>query len=241
MGEIESYKEWKSKTDLGVFDYEILLGALHRKKIKTLDKDRLRILIQNRQGLGIRKQNLLNCAKGEWILMLDTDELVLTPLAEEVQQVIMFPQNGVNGYEISYQNYVFGKPVYFGGEKYSKVRLFRRKYGSMTQESVHEEVIVAGKIGKLKNYIHHYSYRSLGQVLSKFTRYACQVAAKKRYQNENISLKKLFMYGPHMFWSRAINDQGWRDGWRGIVLALCFGYMEAITYWLLLWKYIAKK
>jgi hypothetical protein len=109
----------------------------------------------------------------------------------------------------------------------------------VTPVPIHEEVVVRGKIGKLTGVIHHYSYRTPWQVLTKFTRYAWLVATEKQKAGERVTLKKLFLYGPHMFWARCIEEEGWRDGWRGVILAKYFGYMEGLTYWLLLYRNIA--
>jgi len=201
----------------------------------------LRIIFQTENNIGKRKHELEKSVNGEWILLIDSDEVLSRELTKEIRETITNNPENIHGYEIPYQNYVFGKPVYFGGERYSKTRLFRRKYGTVTPEAVHEEVVVTGKIGKLKNPIHHYSYRSLPQVLSKFTRYAWQMAIKKHKSAEHVTLRKLFMYGPHMFWARYIKDQGWRDGWQGTVLAACFAYMESLMYWFLLWQNIVHR
>lgn len=188
------------------------------------------------ETLGQRKNKIIRMAANEWVLMLDSDEVVSKSLFNEINEALRTSREDVFGYSIPYQNYIFGKPVRYSGEKYAKVRLFRKDYGSVTDLPVHEEVAIKGKIEKLNGVIHHYSYVSLPQVLKKFTKYAWQMAGEKRKSHEGVTLKKLFMYGPHMVWARAIKDEGWRDGWRGIVIALCFGYMETLMYWLLLWR-----
>jgi hypothetical protein len=226
----------KYKDFVGLIDYELLIGIPKDETIKIDISTYTKIIYQNESNIGTRKQQLLNIASHKWILLLDTDEVVSSELLKEIQRVISYADVQVNGYAISYQNYVFGKPMYYGGEKYSKVRLFQKKYGSVTEVPIHEEVVVKGKIGKLKNVIHHYSYRTPWQVIKKFTRYAWLIAGEKRKAYEGISFAKLFLYGPHMVWARCIKDEGWRDGWRGVVLAILFGYMESMIYWLLLWR-----
>ncbi len=213
------------------------LNSSYQKAVKSVEALHPQVLSDtSTDPLGVRKYRLIRRAKTEWVLLLDTDEIASPKLVTEIQHILKTSPNDVHGYEIPYQNYVFGKPVYYGGERYSKVRLFRRKYGAVTPVPIHEEVVVTGGIGKLTGVIHHYSYRSIWQVLSKFTRYAWLVSAEKRTANEPVSIKKLFLYGPHMFWARYIGDEGYRDGWRGFVLALLFGYMESETYWMLLWR-----
>lgn len=197
------------------------------------------IEIKKKKPLGLRKSTLVNQAFYKWVLLLDDDEVVSKQLIYELKEVVRKDETTNNGYLIKYQNYAFGAPLNYGGERYAKVRFFRKDFGSVTPEIVHEEVSVNGKIGKLGGLIHHYSYVSLPQVLKKFTRYAWQMAGEKKKAHETVTLKKLFMYGSHMVWARAVKDEGWRDGWRGIVIALCFGYMESLTYWLLLWRNIA--
>lgn len=191
-----------------------------------------------KEALGVRKNRLISQAAHEWVLVLDTDEVVSEMLCNEIRIIIKNTPVDIHGYEIPYQNYIFGKSVRFGGEKYARVQLLHKRYGCFTPARVHEYPIVEGKVGKLKGAIHHYSYRSLPTVLVKFTKYAWQVAGEKRKVHESVTLKKLFLYGPHMVWARAVKDEGWRDGWRGVLIALCFGYMEMLTYWFLLWRNI---
>lgn len=194
-------------------------------------------------ALGVRKQELVEKAKGDWILVLDADERVSGELAKEIKRIIRGSSTSlgtaVAAYRIPYQNYVFGRPVYYGGEKYAKVRLFRKGFARISPESLHEEIIVKdGKVGELKGVIHHHSYRSPWKLFFKFTRYAWIAArmeiASPSERSRNDTFQKLFLYGPHMFWVRFIKEKGYRDGWRGLVLALAFGYMEGLTYWLML-------
>ncbi len=193
-----------------------------------------RIIRQTTENLGKRKQQLVEMARGDWILILDADERLSGELREEMGRL----EDGKAGrkkpiaYKICYQNYVFGKPVYYGGEKYAKVRLFKNGFGRVREMPLHEEIEIRGKVGELKGSIHHQSYRSPAQLFSKFTAYA-RIAAQEQ---KTVSPKKLFFYGPHMLWARFVKEEGYRDGWRGFVLALAFAYMETLTYWLLLVK-----
>lgn len=209
------------------------------------------------KNLGERKQELVEKAKGDWILVLDTDERVSEELKDEITLITHPPRRshrltsfslppsevGKNAaYRIPYQNYVFGKPVYYGGERYAKVRLFRQGYARISPDPLHEEVVVTkGTVGELKGVIHHHSYRTPIQLIKKFTLYAWMAAGiliqKQRLGSQRAkpsledTMKKLFLYGPHMFWARYIKEKGYKDGWRGLILALAFGYMEGLTYW----------
>lgn len=211
--------------------------------------------------LGIRKQELVERAKGDWILVLDADERVSEELKAEILSVSRRHSGGrrpiesrgdpiaslqddrsIAAYRIPYQNYVFGRPVYYGGEKYAKLRLFKKGSARISPEALHEEIIVKdGKVGELKGVIHHHSYRTPTQLFRKFTRYAwiaagVEIASPRLAGSRNDTFQKLFLYGPHMVWARFVNEKGYRDGWRGLVLALAFGYMEGLTYWFLFFR-----
>lgn len=219
-----------------VQSHELLVSCQVIDARRRTDKYLARVYLSNSTNLGTRKQFLIEEAKGEWILILDTDETVSSELQAEIQEILDNPKksSGVNGYRIPYQNYVFGKPVHHGGERYSKVRLFRRGKGRVSQVPLHEEVEVEGKIVNLKGVIHHHSYRNPIQLLVKFTKYAWTASREKKKTGETITLKKLFLYGPHMFWARFVKDEGYKDGLYGFILAKAFGYMETMTYWFLL-------
>ncbi len=198
-----------------------------------------KIVTLKNKNLGERKQWLVEHAKKEWVLVLDSDEKVSKELYKEIKRLLMSGNDRkINGYWIPYQNYIFGKPIYWGGEKYSKVRFFRKGKGNVDPFPVHEEIQVNGKVAQLKGVIHHHSYRSFDQLFLKFTGYAWIAAQKKHDEKEKISLEKLFCYAPHMFWARFVKEKGYKDRWRGFILAFAFAYMEGLTYWILFFKHI---
>lgn len=192
-----------------------------------------RIVRQSGNNLGGRKQKLVKKAGSDWTLILDSDERVSDDLRHEIKEILAGNHRGIAGWRIPYQNYVFNRPVFYGGEKYSKVRLFKKHKGHVTAVPLHEDINMQGKLGDLKGVIYHHSYRTPFQLLSKFTRYARIAAVQKKRAGEKLTPNKLFLYGPHMFWSRFFVDKGYKDGWRGLVLAAAFAYMETLTYWLL--------
>lgn len=197
---------------------------------KVLEQYNGTIVETKSDNLGKRKQDLVKKAKNDWILVLDSDERVSLKLYEEIKKI----DKKYFAYRIPYQNYVFGKPVYWGGERYGKIRLFRRGYGRVTPVPIHEEVIVDGSVGELRGVIHHHSYRTSWQLFEKFTHYAWITAQEKKKNDESTTPANLFLYGPHMFWARFVEERGYKDGLTGFILAFAFSYMETLTYWILL-------
>ncbi len=207
------------------------------KSVSALKPQILIGLSNSNEALGVRKNRLIQIASFEWILVLDTDECASSVLLKSINNIIT-EKNDLVGYSIQYENYALGGRIFYGGESYAKKRLFNKKFGKINEVPIHEEIELCGNVGNIDGAIYHNSYTSIRHVLMKFTKYAWQMAGEKRKVHEGVTLKKLFMYGPHMVWARAVKDEGWRDGWRGIVIALCFGYMETLIYWFLLIKIV---
>lgn len=185
----------------------------------------------------IGKQRIFGLSKatGKWILILDCDEVVSKELSREIVSLFHGSIIKENGFYIPFQNFYLGRPVKYGGENYMMLRLFRKNSVSITPSLIHEHFELSkGKSGRLKGKIFHHSYRSLLQIFVKFTDYGIRMAKEKFLAGEKSSLKKIFLYPPHLFWARFIKDKGYKDGSSRIPLDLGFAYMEMVTYVFLL-------
>jgi len=200
------------------------------KKYKSVTYSR------HEDDLGSQRAFGLSKCRGEWILMLDADEVISQQLKGEIRSIVDSRLSNVSGYKIQYQNHLFGKPIYFGGENYRILRLFKRKKARINSNLVHEHVKINGLTDLLQNKILHYSYRRPCQIIQKFTDYAHREARKKAQQNEKLSLQKLILYPCHMVWALYIKDKGYKDGLIRLFLDLAFGYMEFCTYFFLIFE-----
>jgi len=199
------------------------------------------IFKNHEENLGNQRALGLSKCQGEWVLMLDADEVVSGDLKKEIQEIIS-RQSDVAGYYIPYQNHFLGKAVYYGGENYKILRLFKKSNSVIPENVIHEHVKVKGKLGLLNGKIYHYSYRSLCQTFRKFTDYARREATRKTLNGEKTTIWKLVSYPPHMFWARYIKDKGYKDYFLCILLDLGFAYMEFLTYLFMFFpKHISKK
>ncbi len=183
------------------------------------------------QNIGLQRKYGLNYVTNDWVLLLDSDEIISAELAKEIKSTISNPKLNDSAFEIPYQNYFLGRPVNYGGENYKMTRLFRKDSLDIRPSILHNQLVVKkGRVKKLTGKIVHHSYRSLGQVYSKFTDYGVRMAEIKAEAGEKSSFRKIFLYPVHMFWARFIKDNGYRDGLFRIPLDLGFAYMEWLTY-----------
>jgi glycosyltransferase involved in cell wall biosynthesis len=193
-----------------------------------------KIYLRPEQGFGEQKAYALSKTTSDWVLELDSDEYLTRGAQQEIVRILAQKRINCTGFELPYQTFLFGQPLHYGGENYQKLILFNKKYGQVSSDPIHDRIIIKqGQVGQLKNKVYHYSYRSLGQVWQKFTRYAWSDYQEKKQQGERSSWKKIFLFPLHMFWARFIKDQGYKDGGWRFILDLGFAYMEGLTYWLL--------
>lgn len=208
------------------------------KTVEIAKRHQAKVFFYKGKDLGKQAGLGLNKCKGRWILVLDADEYLSPGLKKEIKKIfdIRYSILGkYTGFYIPFQNHFLGKQVNYGGENYQMLRLFRKDSVDIKPAIVHHKYFLKkGKAGYLKNKIIHHSYRSLFQMFKKFTEYAVREAKQKAQKGEKSSLKKIFLYPPHMFWARFIKDKGYKDGLFRIPLDLGFAYMEFVTYFFLL-------
>lgn len=195
-----------------------------------------KIFLHKEEDLGKQRAYGLIKVTGEWVLALDSDEIVSEKLRNEISSRVNRDQiSNFSAFNIPFQNHFLGRPISHGGEDYKKLILFRKDTVKIEPAFVHEKFEVKrGVVRNLKNKIYHYSYHSLWQVFKKFTDYGIREAKQKSTDGEKTSLKKIFLYPIHMFWARFVKDKGYKDGIFRIPLDLGFAWMEFLTYFLLM-------
>ncbi len=224
----------------GLVDEIILVDDYSKDRtLEIARKYGANIYLRQERNLGKQKAYGLQKAKGEWILFLDSDEILPPYLKKEILIILKSKvqdlKSNIVAYRIPYQNHFLGRPIHHGGENYEMIRLFKKKHAISHPSLVHEKIeIETGKIERLKHKIYHYSYRSFIQLYTKFTDYAVREAEQKHAKKEKTSLKKIFLYPLHMFWARFIEDKGYKDGIFRLPLDIGFAYMEFLTYLLML-------
>ncbi|MHB8216521.1 MAG: glycosyltransferase family 2 protein [Candidatus Sulfotelmatobacter sp.] len=134
----------------------------------------------------------------EWILLLDADEILTPPLADEIQQVIKHP--GFQGYYVFLRLKFLGKALRFGDSGFWKLSLFRRGKGrfecrlrdqnqSMGDIEVHEHVVVDGRTGNLNHSLLHENVESLSRYITKHNEYSnweSRVLGQSMEQNRDL-------------------------------------------------------
>ena len=170
-------------------------------------------------GFGPQKQRAVELARHDWVYVLDSDEVILPPLREEILATLADPKHA--GYTVPRLNHFFGRPLRHGG-LYPDVtlRLFDRRRGRFSDDAVHERVLVDGSVGTLKHPMKHYAYDTIEQFIAKQNRYSTLGARPNRL--------KALTNPPWTFVRMYLLRGGFLDGWPGFVAAALY---SQYTFW----------
>ena len=177
------------------------------------------VFVTDWPGFGLQKQRALERASGDWVLSLDADEEVPPALKQEIQQAML--RSAAQGFEIPRLSSYCGHQMKHSGWWPDHVlRLFRRDAGRFTDDVVHERVVVAGRVQRLRNAILHESYVDLNEVLDKVNSYSALGAKKLFEQGKRASLGLAIGKGVWTFFRTYVLRAGFLDGAQGLMLAI---------------------
>ena len=105
---------------------------------------------------------------------------------------------------------------------------------------IHEELIVDGKVGKLKNIMIHNSYPTISSYFNKLEQYTTLGAKKLLEKNKKAGIIDIVFKPPFEFITRYILKYGFLDGIRGFIWAVLYAFYTFIKY-IKLWEFCSKK
>ena len=191
------------------------------------------------RGFGYQKNFALARASGDWMLVLDADEVVDPKLASEIQRVTRSgdgDQGGdereeTPGYAVQRVNYFCGVRLRFGlWRPVFLPRLFRKGRGRVSDDVVHERVIIDGPVARLEGSLHHYTSESITERIRKNDEYS-NIIARVRYQiGRRVSLLQLLFILPAVLFRDLVLRLGLLDGRAGIIVAVTGAFYDFSKY-----------
>jgi glycosyltransferase involved in cell wall biosynthesis len=186
------------------------------------------------RGYADQRALALSYATCPWVIGLDADETVPPVLADEIRRVVTSAPAPA-GFAIPRRNYFRGQWVRFGGQYPDwQIRLARRDVVSVLRRPVHERFQVPGELGRLENPIEHHSRDTVGPVLEKQLRYA-YLEALGKYGRRRANWATLLFRPLTAFLHVYVRQQGFRDGYAGLVLALIHA-MSQLQVQIFMWE-----
>ena len=108
----------------------------------------------------------------EWVLQIDTDEVLSPELREEIEKVVASAGQDVDAFRMPRRNHMLGRWVRYGGVYPDyQTRLLRRYKARWQEREVHAHVQVPGRIETLPSDLMHYDIPYLAKPLGNLNRY----------------------------------------------------------------------
>ncbi len=186
----------------------------------------------NKPNFHINKNMAIDAAKGDWILQLDADEVVSPELAREITSHL----GGVNnGYWINRKNWFLTRFLTKGGQyPDSTLRLYRRGFGRLPANDVHEQAVVKPPVGLLLHDLLHYRDMNFEKYMDGFNRYSTLISLQMENKKIQITILNTFLYlylkPLSTFLKIFIRHRGYVDGIPGFIFALFSGLIHPIAY-----------
>ncbi len=208
---------------------ELLDSVLH----KDIDHKIKLTLSENHPMFHKNKQKAIDLCTGDWILQLDSDEVVTPELRDEIRQTISQTETA-SAYWIPRLNHFLSRPLRKGGQYPDKtIRLYRRGKAHLPCVSLHEQVQVQGSVESLNNNLLHFPYPTFAVYARKWIKYAADEIDPNEVKNFSVnpwSMIQFFIIKPKIWFLKTyMRHRGYVDGFPGFVFSL----FSALRFWLI--------
>lgn len=194
------------------------------------------VVVRPWPGFGPQKNFGMERAASDWILIVDADERVPGPLAEEIRAVLgRWTEGDPVAYEIPRMNFYYGAWVRHAGlyPDY-QIRLVRNGTAAYNDVPVHENLLVRGTVGKLVQPFEHQTERRIDDHFRKFGLYTTLAAREKGKTVSTVHRRDLLVRPLVVFLKTYLLKRGYRDGVRGLIVCL-FASMYTFVKYAKLW------
>jgi len=172
-------------------------------------------------GFGLQKRLAVDKATNNWVLALDSDEVVSEELKNEIVKCLQSADEKTV-FRLNRLTYFCNKFIYHSGWHPDKiVRLFNKKHYQYNDASIHESVNCkeAKKID-LKGKLFHYTFESLEKYIDKRNSYAKAWAESQFKKGKKASVIKILFHTLFAFIRHYILRLGVLDGYHGFLISV---------------------
>ncbi|STP10438.1 putative two-domain glycosyltransferase [Helicobacter cinaedi] len=174
-------------------------------------------------GFGALKNLAISYATHEWILSVDSDEILESSTLEQIRLALSSMQPH-HIYAMPRKNLYNGEWIKACGWYPDYVwRLFNKTFTRFNDNIIHESVILPknAKLIKLTSGLKHYAFRDISHLLDKLQRYSSLWA--KQHSFKRSSPLKALTHGLWTFVRNYLFKKGILYGYKGFAISVCNG------------------
>ena len=224
---------------------EIIICDMHSEDdtIEIAQRHKCKIFYHDRTGIVEPARNwAMEQATGDWILVLDADEIVTPELWKYLRQYADNPKKNRYACYIPRETYLLGKHVH--SWRQSGIKRFWKRGNCHYTEEIHKMPVThegkdfwINKNGKLPNAaLIHYHIPSLNHFGVRLNNYTDFELKRFLMKNKKFKLSKLLFRPPYEFFKLYVMKGGYKDGIHGFVFAVIMAYYKFLQ-WAKLWEY----
>ncbi|GAB4487451.1 MAG: glycosyltransferase family 2 protein [Thermodesulfovibrionales bacterium] len=187
----------------------------------------------------IAKKLCVEKTTGDWVLLIDADEMVPPPLALLLRDTAEKDEADIA--LVPFRHYLLGECVRHAGWGYTPMPRFFRKGAIAFTETIHAyQHVVEGARQVLlpcrdENCIVHFNYRDSFHFVEKLNRYTGVEAQHLFEKQARFSYGALLKAGAREFWARYYTLKGYKEGERGFSLSLMMFFYRVLSH-IKLWE-----
>jgi glycosyltransferase involved in cell wall biosynthesis len=169
----------------------------------------------------------LSKAKGEWVLFLDSDEIVTSELQMEIKEAMT--NASIQGYFLKRIDTMWGRELRYG--ETSDVRLLRlaRKGSGVWERSVHEVWNIHGTTATLNAPLKHFPHPTTAEFLHEVNWYSTINAQLLFDSGVQVPGWHIVAYPVAKFIRNYIVHRGFSDGMPGLFIAVIMSFHSFLT------------
>jgi glycosyltransferase involved in cell wall biosynthesis len=171
------------------------------------------------QGHVAQKNIALQRCSQTWVLSLDADEALSPELAESIRARFAGGGPTEDGFWVNRRTFYLGRWIWHAWYPEWRLRLVRRDKAKWCGLDPHDRLEVTGSTARLEGDLLHYPFRDLQEHLHSTINHAWTMAESYAKDGRRFHWYLLLLSPCGAFLKRLVLKQGWRDGWRGWLIA----------------------
>ena len=189
------------------------------------------VIFQAWQGMVAQRQfSIDQCADYDWVLSLDSDEMLDNELARNIKQATLNAPADTAGYSFNRKVWFRGQWLHHVFQPEFRLRLVRPRKATVhgigpQGKGGHDYVKVDGQVGQLGGICKHDSWESATDMMRRYVELGARAA---QYDPKRSNIVKLLFSPLNAFIKQYVLKQGFRDGRVGLLMCLGIAYGAAI-------------
>ena len=178
------------------------------------------------QNFGETRNFISSLAKNDWLLHIDSDEILSQGFISELNQLVLDP-NTV--YEMSFRMFYRGRQL--PGFDTRTRRMYNRAVTSWNNRAVHEVVNIPEgiKLKRINSFVEHHSYDSCEQLIQKAQNYST-LFADQFSERKSATPWTATLHGAWAFFRLYFLKRNCLRGYAGFITSVCFSITSFLKY-----------